>query len=161
MKKNLKKQETKVVLFDLDNTLISHKDRFKYLAGVTKNGEKEFNAYHDKTLDSKPLPAVNLYKKEMDAGKQVYIVTGKGESYGKMVDLWFKRNNLPVPHKKFMRNEKDYRKAMVFKNDIITNKIGKENIDYLIDDDKNIIRRLGRSIVVKDANIFNKRHVYK
>jgi len=143
----------KLILFDLDNTLICHRNRIQHLI----SGSKNFDIYHKETINSLPLPAVDLYVEEMRKGRTVYVLSGKNQRYLDIVNSWFLKHDLPLPHKSFMRGDKDFRKSLIFKSEVVFNEIGTENIDYLVDDDKNIIKGLGGFIIVKDANRINKK----
>ena len=117
----------KSIICDIDGTLALrvNRDHFDF----EKAGSDNMN---------KPIKEiVNLFKEN---GYEILLVTGREERFRDITSKWLKTNNLNYS-KLLMRENKDYRKDIIIKEEIYNSEIkNKYEVSFVIDDREQMIK---------------------
>ena len=111
----------KAILFDMDGTLCNVSSIRHHLIPTDPNykGYKDFNAFHEESVD---CPAhdwvVEDFKTAQALGFKVIVVTARSERYRPQTSWWLSEQGL-VPDEHFHRADKDMRKDVEVKRDIL------------------------------------------
>lgn len=119
-----------IIVCDVDGTISNHDHRFQYVNGTQK---KDFKKYYDLMAQDTPFQGAIASLKNLVrvAFPDFYFLTGRPEEYRALTQAWiynyygivcvapqFGVHSVREAHLR-MRPDKDYRKAVVFKEEVI------------------------------------------
>lgn len=137
----------KIILFDLDGTLINIDERLKHLQKTPRDWEKHHSDYH---LDKPIKNMVTLYKmlssyNEDNMIVRIFLTARIAEERG-VTEQWLFDHGLKYD-KLVMRAPGDYRDDCVFKEEVVQKWLDAEHeILFVFEDRKRVVdmyRRLG------------------
>ena len=142
----------RLVIFDLDGTLINVEPVRHYVEGKNKN----FDAFHNESLNCTPFENVLNLNKLMHSMSDVYIaiVTGREEKYREVSEQWLSRNRV-FYQVLLMRKNNDYRKNVIIKREIYESIESNLNPFVAIDDTldlRDMWKNIGFSLVYDPQN---------
>jgi FMN phosphatase YigB (HAD superfamily) len=92
------------IVFDLDGTLCKIDHRLHFIQGRKKN----FDAFYDACGDDAPnTPIINIFR-DLMAGNQVQIWSGRSDRVRLQTEQWLQRHEISPGHLTRMRKAGDY-----------------------------------------------------
>ena len=136
-----------IILCDIDGTVADNSHRQHFL-----EGKKDWEGFFSNLVDDIPiLPVIEHINKEHNRGKEIFFVTGRPQRYKYGTSIWL------ATHFKFelnilMRPDGDQRNKLKVKEDIFKKSFTKQQIDYVIDNDDDLIL-MWTKIGIKAKNV--------
>lgn len=127
----------KLVIFDMDGTLASCRNRVPYLQQMPK----DHKAFYKDVVNDEPIEPVLSWAKAFKDSTEydLVIVSGRPTDLcGEGTDQWLTKYDVPSKYL-FMRNRGDYRDDTVVKMEILA-AIGKDKVEFVVDDRPKVIR---------------------
>jgi beta-phosphoglucomutase-like phosphatase (HAD superfamily) len=150
---------TKLLILDLDGTIVDTTERWNECQKLYQNNKKEFwNCYQSErfmNLDIPRVSVINYVKTLVTNNTIVIIVSGRSiKQYNKTLEQL--QSVSIAPHEIYLRTEKDFRKDYEFKADILSQLLKKYNPEeiIMIDDSDSVLNYISEkfpNIKVIDA----------
>lgn len=125
-----------VIIVDLDGTLADIGHRRRFVERRPKDWRSFFGGMH---LDPLNEWCRALMVAMQEAGFRIDIVSGRPDSYEKVIREWLLRHHVPF-HSLHLRREGDYRADDIVKKEILDRHFRKEEILFVVDDRESVVR---------------------
>jgi len=126
----------KAVISDLDGTISDRRHRLHYL-----EGKKDWESFFESLIDDPPIVrTIEQIEKLIDEGAELVLVTGRPEQYRKSSEEWIKSNTPFDKYQLYMRKDKDFRKDIVIKKEMLDQIRENYELEIIFEDQENIAK---------------------
>lgn len=126
----------KAVISDLDGTISDRRHRLHYL-----EGKKDWESFFESLIDDPPIVrTIEQIEELIDEGAELVLVTGRPEQYRKSSEEWIKNNTPFDKYQLYMRKDKDFRKDIVIKKEMLDQIRENYELEIIFEDQENIAK---------------------
>lgn len=122
------------IIFDIDGTICSSKDRLYHIDGQYKDWDK----FHEESKNSGKIENIVEILYLLSRKYDILLFTGRTEKYKELTERWLYVYNIEYDHL-FMRPDDNYEKASILKEKWLNIVTKKSNIIAAFEDDTNCI----------------------
>ena len=135
----------RIIICDIDGTLTLFSDRLMLIAGkdVTRKNYDEFNRRSSEDRCKEDI--ANIIRNLKDVETKIYLITAREEKWRSITEDWLALNEVPYD-KLHMRPNNSKEKDSEVKLNIVTEKIDKTKIWFVLEDRTEVVsmyRKLG------------------
>ena len=124
-----------IILCDIDGTVANNDHRQHFL-----EGQKDWDGFFSELINDKPIYSIiDKVNKEYGDGKEIIFLTGRPERYRYSTTLWLK-DYFNFELKILMRKNNDQNNKLKVKKEIFEENFLPNDIDYIIDNDKELLK---------------------
>ena len=140
--RKLLKLENKIqaILSDIDGTISDRRHRLHFI-----EGKKDWDAFFEALVDDPVIQAtIDKISELMINNTELILVTGRFERYRSITESWLSKHTPFDDYRLLMRNNKDYRKDVVIKEEMLIEIQKQYSISIVFEDQAEIARMWNR-----------------